>query len=162
MSKRKPMRITIRLGKTEKDLLLIAAQYRLYDMLRLAIHQYLGKTDERIPLPPNVPVKLMSCATIYINPNDEEVISFMEQFPPGARSAAVKLLLRHATDRCDLRCLLTMASTEQIKPNVKVLPPAPGRQRPSNSVKVLGEESDCGKAKSEVQADNTNSVFSFI
>lgn len=99
------LNITVRFGKKDGDLMLMASQYRISDMLVLAVARHLGKTQETIPLPPNVPYKQTRCATIYLNDEHEDAINFMRQFPNGFRSTAAKMLLRHATEQCDLRHL---------------------------------------------------------
>lgn len=114
--------ITVRLGRKDGDLMLMASQYRISDMLILAVHYHLGLTTERIPLPPNVPFKPIKCTTIYLDDDNEDVIEFMKQYPDGYRSTAVKMLLRHATEYCDLRHLTGDA---QFEAQTKAAPPKP-------------------------------------
>ena len=133
--------ITIRFGKKDGDLMLMVSQYRISDMLVLAVNRYLGKTQECIPLPPNVPYKPVRCATIYLSDDDDETIDFMRQFPNGYRSAAVKMLLRHATERCDLRQLLQLdqviiEKTKAAPPQPQYLVPAKKRMEGSNAAEA--------------------------
>ena len=48
----KPDRMHIRLGDKDGDLILLGSWYRITEMVRHAILYYLGKTDEKISLPP--------------------------------------------------------------------------------------------------------------
>lgn len=131
--------ITVRLGRKDGDLMLMASQYRISDMLVLAVRYHLGLTAERIPLPPNVPFKPIKCATIYLDGDNEDVIEFMQQYPDGYRSTAVKMLLRHATERCDLRHLTGDA---QFEAQTKAAPPKPQYIIPA---KVRLEQQEAGE-----------------
>lgn len=110
------LNITVRFGKKDGDLMLMASQYHITDMLVLAVDRHIGKTQETIPLPPNVAYKPIHSATIYLNDEHEDAINFLRQFPNGFRSAAVKMLLRHATEQCDLRHLQPSAAPAPQKP----------------------------------------------
>ena len=107
----KPYRMHIRLGDKDGDLILLGSWYRITEMVRHAIHYYLGKTDEKIPLPPygeKIPKEAIYTALLYPETDSEE-IKFLESIPKGFRSTAVKRLLRHAMEKCDLRPILKKA-----------------------------------------------------
>lgn len=105
----KPYRMHIRLGDKDGDLILLGSWYRITEMVRHAIHYYLGQTDEKISLPPyseEIPKEAIYTALFYPEKDSEE-IEFLESIPNGFRSTVVKRLLRHAMERCDLRPILT-------------------------------------------------------
>ena len=107
----KPYRMHIRLGDKDGDLILLGSWYRITEMVRHAIHYYLGKTDEKILLPPyseEIPNEAIYTALFYPEKDSEE-IEFLESIPNGFRSTVVKRLLRHAMERCDLRPILKNA-----------------------------------------------------
>lgn len=150
-----PMRITIRFGEKDADLMLMASQYHLGDMLRLAIRHYLGQTFETIPLPPGIDVKPLICSTIYLRAEDSDSISFMSQFPAGYRSTAAKLLIRHATAQCNIRHLLC-ASPKSGSTKDENTPD--GTFIPARHTAVKPESS----AQSKVAPPKTDSIFDLI
>lgn len=100
------IRINLRLGQKDGDLILLGKQYRISEMVRLAIRYYLGKSNEKIPLPPYVDVPSEAVYTILLYPDsDPEVLEFLQTIPNGYRSTAIKQLLRNAMERCDFRLL---------------------------------------------------------
>lgn len=103
-----PYRLHIRLGKKDVDLILLGSWYRITYMVRHAIQFYLGKTDERLSLPPyNKKVPKEAVYSILFYPErDSEEIAFLQSIPNGYRSAAVKQLLRNAMEKYDIRPLL--------------------------------------------------------
>lgn len=162
--------ITVRLGKKDGDLMLMVSQYRISDMLALAVRYHLGLTTERIPLPPNVPFKPVKCATVYLDSENEDVIEFMQQFPDGYRSTAVKMLLRHATEHCDLRHLtgdpLIEEKTKAAPPKPQYIIPARQRQEPQG-VKGPKTYSPPPPARSRFEEqpderDDEDSIFDLI
>ena len=107
----KPYRMHIRLGDKDGDLILLGSWYRITEMVRHAIHYYLGQTDEKISLPPyseEIPKEAIYTALFYPEKDSEE-IEFLESIPNGFRSTVVKRLLRHAMEKCDLRPILKKA-----------------------------------------------------
>jgi len=133
--------ITIRFGKKDGDLMLMASQYHITDMLVLAVDRHIGKTQETIPLPPNVAYKTIHSSTIYLNDEHEDAINFLRQFPNGFRSAAVKMLLRHATERCDLR---------HLQPVISPAPEKAAPAKPNYIVPAKRQETHDSKAEQKI------------
>ncbi|MBQ3010205.1 MAG: hypothetical protein IJA20_06035 [Methanocorpusculum sp.] len=155
--------ITIRFGKKDGDLMLMASQYHITDMLVLAVARHLGKTQETIPLPPNVPYKPVACATVYLNDEHEDAINFLRQFPNGFRSAAVKMLLRHAMEKCDLRHLLLpikpiKETPAPLKPNYIV----PAKRRDAHDSKAEQKIMRPDFAPASTEQKDEDDIFDLI
>ena len=100
------VKISLRCGQKDGDLILLGSQYRLSDMVRLAVENYLGITEERIPLPPMRSAQKEAFFTVVLSSETApEAVELFKEIPEGYRSTAVKLLLRHAMASCDLRSL---------------------------------------------------------
>lgn len=103
------LRIAVYFGNYDRDLILLLMQVmqgNLADMVRLAFRYYLGKTNEKIPLPPVVPIPHRTTTSIslyYDNEDDKELIEFLLSIKKGFRSTVIKRLLRYAMEQCDLR-----------------------------------------------------------
>ena len=105
------IRFHLRLGQKDGDLILLGSKYRITKMVRHAIQFYLGKADERIPLPPyneKVPKDVVYSILLYPETDSEE-IAFLQSVPNGYRSAVMKRLLRYAMEQCDLRLIMENA-----------------------------------------------------
>lgn len=119
------VKISLRCGQKERDLILLGSQYRLSDMVRLAVENYLGITEEQIPLPPMRSARKEAFFTVVLNSETApEAVELFKKIPEGYRSTAVKLLLRHAMASCDLRALMgneakTQKPREKTKPRAK-------------------------------------------
>lgn len=107
----KVIRVTLRLGPHDGDLILLGKQYRLSEMVRIAIRYYLGLSDERIPLPPMVEVPEETVyAVSFSESTSPEIVAFLSSLPSGYRSTIIKRLLRYAMEQCDIRVLMTRKS----------------------------------------------------
>lgn len=98
--------IAVYLGNYDGDLILLLMQGNLADMVRLAFRYFLGKKNEKIPLPPVVPIPHQATTSIslyYDNEDDKELIEFLLSIKKGFRSTVIKRLLRYAMEQCDLR-----------------------------------------------------------
>ena len=105
------IRFHLRLGQKDGDLILLGSKYRITKMVRHAIQFYLGKTDERIPLPPyneKVP-KMLFTQFFSIRKQILRKLRFLQSVPNGYRSAVMKRLLRYAMEQCDLRLIMENA-----------------------------------------------------
>lgn len=105
------IKISIRCGKKDRDIILLGTKYHLANMVRQAIDYYYGKTADKIPLPPlgsnNEHIKDTAFFTIVLNSDDsKDAIELLKTIPSGYRSEAIKNLLRCAMERCDLRGLM--------------------------------------------------------
>lgn len=100
------IKFNLRLSAKDGDLLLLAEQYHFSAMVLLAARRYLGKTEEQIPLPPKRPVGQRWFSITLRKEDDPDVYRLFKTLPAGYRGHAVKLMLRHAMERCDLRFML--------------------------------------------------------
>lgn len=107
----KVIRVTLRLGPHDGDLILLGKQYRLSEMVRIAIRYYLGLSNEKIPLPPmaEVPEETVY-AVSFSESTSPEIVAFLSSLPSGYRSTIIKRLLRYAMEQCDIRILMTRKS----------------------------------------------------
>lgn len=103
----KVIRVTLRLGPYDGDLILLGKQYRISEMVRIAIRYYLGISEERIPLPPMLEVPEETVyAVSFSESKSPEIVAFLSSLPSGYRSTIIKRLLRYAMEQCDIRSLL--------------------------------------------------------
>jgi len=134
----KSTRINIRFGPKDKDLQLLASSNRFDDVITYAIDHYLGKVKAPIPLPNLDSINAGQEKTIYTlyldNITDKDAIDLLQGIPAGYRSFALKLLIRHAMERCDLRALQaavndTPAAPKKKQPSARYMPRMPTPQQ---------------------------------
>ncbi len=99
------IRIVLSLGMKEADILLLAKQYNLKNLVIQAVNNYLTHSSTKIALPSMQQVSPKRYTICLNESDDENVYRFILSIPKGFRVIAVKLLLRHSLEQCDLRFL---------------------------------------------------------
>lgn len=123
-----PIRVTLRLTKSDVDIISLMEYYRPRHVISLAVSRYLGQTGETLPLPPESSDKeSLYRSVIFHRGDDEETYDFLASLPDGAVSTILKRLIRHATDKCDIRPLLAKTKDDIVdsktdKPSDKHVP----------------------------------------
>lgn len=132
----KSMKINIRFGAQDEDLRLLATSSKHFDDIVIyAIDHYLGKAVSPLPLPSIDETNLRpdkAVYTIYLdNVYDKDAVDLLQGIVPGYRSFAIKLLIRHAMERCDLRAL-QITSQNALSPRKRVVRPRRPKTRPTS------------------------------
>lgn len=130
------IKVTLRMGPNDEDLILLTSYYQLKQALIFAVRKYLNRSTGTLSLPPptNVPTNTWHQATIYKQANPD-VYQFLKGIPERKRTTVIKRLLRHATEECDLRSLLEPQQRRtQAKSMVKDMPQE-AAERPQKPIK---------------------------
>lgn len=101
----KSLNCTLRLGAKDGDLLLLAEEYGIAELIFFSVRKYLGKHTGCFQLPPPKNVEERIYSVRLKESKDADVYRFLSSIPPGNRSQVIKLLIRHATEECDIRFL---------------------------------------------------------
>lgn len=118
----KPIRVTLRLTKSDVDIISLMEYYQPRRVVSLAVSRYLGRTHEALPLSPEISDKeQLYRSIIFHRGDDEEVYDFLAGIPNGTVGPILKRLIRHATEQCDIRPLLANI-TDEAPENQDALP----------------------------------------
>lgn len=101
----KSLSCTLRLGAKDGDLLLLAKQYGIAELVFFSIQKHLGKCTGCLKLPPPENVEERIYAVRVNESRDADAYRFLSSIPSGNRSQVIKMLIRRATEECDIRFL---------------------------------------------------------
>lgn len=106
MANEKAYNIHIRLNRNDYDLLLLASQCKMPDIVKGAIRNYIsGQREAIIPMPSYLPMS-QSYKAVNVRldgKKDKDIIDFVEAIPKGNKNAIYKILIRHAMEMPDIR-----------------------------------------------------------
>lgn len=101
----KSLSCTLRLGAKDGDLLLLAKHYGIAELVFFAVQKHLGKHTGSLKLPPPENVEERIYAVRVSESKDADAYRFLSSVPSGNRSQVIKMLIRRATEECDIRFL---------------------------------------------------------
>lgn len=150
MARKESIRITMRLSAKDADIISIFEYYKPRTVICFAVQRYLTGSNNTLTIPPAISDKPVLYRAFVINRADAPAVyDFLVSAPAGKRSDIIKRLIRHATDRCDLRQLLDVAEQAPAPP-----PPL----QPPQPKTALNEDDDTDgidpEAESEPEDEN--------
>ena len=107
-----PIKINLKFNEKDADIFALIEYYSLRKAIYLAVQNYLGKTENRLKLPPTYPIQTSWRRIVIHKEDDIDTYQLLQQIPPRCQGHAIKLLLRHAMENCDLRFLIQLQQKE--------------------------------------------------
>lgn len=113
------IRLVLRLGVKESDILLLAKQYNIKELIIKATENYLNQSEDRIALPPFQEVEPKTFNLRFQKSDSIEAFELLQSIPDGYRILAVKMLIRHYVSQCDLRFFTNKIPLPKMKNSVR-------------------------------------------
>lgn len=114
-SEKEPIRIFVRFFPRDTDLIAVVKQYSLRGALRIAVDNYCGNKRATLRLPAKMVEPTTQTSHITIHQRDDpDMYAVFEKIPKCNRMEAIRLLIRHATERCELRHLYSGDTPEPV------------------------------------------------
>lgn len=150
MARKESIRITMRLSAKDADIISIFEYYKPRTVICFAVQRYLTGSNNTLAIPPAISDKPVLYRAFVINRADAPAVyDFLVSAPAGKRSDIIKRLIRHATDRCDLRQLLAVAE------QAPTLPPP---LQPPQPRAAFNEDDDADGIEPEAESEDESNA----